>query len=186
MFDFIEKLKQDFGSFLLKRKYNTQRDKRFIPIASAKSILILYDAETPENDLAIKKIKESLKKINPIDVTVVGYKQKSHHQAAYLTDTYNCFLSRKDFNFFYQPLNETVKILLANKYDLMFLLTAQKVFPLMILAHYIPASFKVGRNNLDDEDLDFMIDQPQELSLEIVGMNLISHINMLKPKTAAV
>ena len=39
---------------------------------------------------------------------------------------------------------------------------------------------------LDDEDLDFMIDQPQELSLEIVGMNLISHINMLKPKTAAV
>ena len=136
--------------------------------------------------MQIKKLKELIKTFNPVDIKVVGYKHKSHHQESYMTDTYNCFLSRKDFNFFYQPLSEQVKSLLSNKYDLMFLLSAQKIFPLMLLAHYIPASFKVGRNNLDDEDLDFMIDLPQEQSIETLGQNLITHLNMFKSKSVSV
>lgn len=186
MFNYIEKIKQNIGSSLLKRKYKEQRVKRFIPIASAKSILILYDAETPENDLAIKKIKELLKSINPLDVHVVGYKHHSHHQEEYMADNLNNFISRKDFDFFYQPKNETVKNLLSSRFDLLFLLSAKRIFPLVILAHYIPAAFKAGRNNIVDEDLDFMIDQPHEQSLETLGQNLITHLNMFKVKSASV
>ena len=183
MFEYFEKIKQNIGSFLLKRKYQEQRPKRFVPIASAKSILVLYDAETPENDLAVKKIRELLKTINPGDIHIVGYKHHGHNQEEYMTDTFNSYISRKDFNFFYQPQSQMVKDLLTTQYDLLFLLTAKRVFPLVVLAHYIPAAFKVGRNNIDDEDLDFMIDQPQEQSLETLGRNLITHINMFKAKS---
>lgn len=183
MTNYLEKIKQFVGSFLLERKYNPSRSKRFIPLASAKSVIILYDAGIPENDLVVRKMKEAVKTVTPCEIHVVGYKHQGHHMESYMPDSANSYLSRKDFNFFYQPANETVKKLITSRYDVLFLLSAKPLFPLIVLARHIPAAFKAGRSNIADPDLDFLIDQPHEQSLEVLGENLFFHLNMLKAKS---
>lgn len=180
--EFFERLREKIALHLLKDKYKTVSDKRFVPLDAARSIVILYDASLPENDLAVKRIRDLIKLSNPTPVRVVGYHPYSHPQREYMSDALNSFVERKDFSFFYQPKTETIKTLLTNQNDLMMVLATKPVFALQILTRFMPALCKAGRNNLFDNDVDFLIDLPNESSIEKVGEAIVAHLGMIKSK----
>jgi hypothetical protein len=184
MMQFIEKVRQKLGSYFWERQYKKNRECGFVSLQEAKSILILYDSEEIENYPFVKRFKEQLSQLSQARITSVGYNSMGVMQQDYIGTPSDFLLSKVDFSFFYMPKNSLIKDILEAKYDMLMLLSARYVFPLVMLNKYASATFKVGRNNVCD-DLDFMIDVPSEKSLEVIGNHIITNLEMLKPKNKA-
>ncbi len=181
MIQFVENIKQRVGKYLWEKKYRKDRSPQMLPISQAKSVLVVYDAEQGDNYLAVRKFKEELLSRSKADVTLVGFNHHGLLQHDFISDSSSFMLSRRDFSFFYKPLNHRLVELLDAKYDMLVLLSARDLFPLVMLTRYVPALFKVGRSNVCG-DLDFMIDTPNELSLGVIGNHIVTQLDMFNPK----
>ncbi len=177
MSNFIENIKQKVGIYLYQKKRKVSTDRRFISLGNSNSFLIIFNAENSENYNAVKELKKRISELSAGKVTIVGYNNNGGN-TDFISDSSNMFFTRDDFSFFYQPKSEDVKRLLDSSFDTMFMLSAQPVLPIVLLTRYINAAFKVGRNNVCN-DLDFMIDMPNETSIKVIGNQIIDNLEML-------
>lgn len=154
--------------YIYKRKVakllqNPIREKRFIDYTRAKSILLLFESDSREENRYIHKLIEELvsdgKKVNAI-----GFLDIKQIKTTNLPN-FN-ILDRQNINFVKQPKEIFLQHLMRTEYDILIDLTTNEVLPLQYICLYAKAFVKVGTNSAMENVLDLVITVNHQREIE--------------------
>jgi hypothetical protein len=121
-----------------------------------KTACIIIEAN---NDSKLKYAKELRKHLpEKATITVVGYIEGKRKDFSYISDKIYNYISDEDFDFFMQPKSESLKHLITNQFDILFVLSNDYYFAIDLISGLSEAKFKVGQSGVYEKNLDLYIE----------------------------
>jgi len=176
-------LRRKAGEFILRR--NLKQNKRGIRAVSldhVQSVLLLVNMDNEERFAASLKYERFLRKEEGVRlVNTIAYTDKKELPGNLIAEEHQYFLTRKDLNWFYSPINKEIVKLLKSKHQLLVDTSFDEVFPLNFALAVSNASFKVGiEKDYHKQYLDFMIHLKEEEGIHDLFSQLNHYLNMFK------
>ena len=147
---------------IIKKMIHANRKKSYSNFSEVKNIGIVCDASNRENFASIAGFNQKMQERN-IEVKILGYYPGKNLPNDYTAIRYMTFFSRKDINFFYQPVASEINNFINYRFDILIDVNFKKLFPLRCIASLSNASFKVGLLEPDN------VHTPLDLMMEIVN-----------------
>jgi hypothetical protein len=144
---------------------NHLKDHMRIPavcnIDYAQHIGIIYNAT---ENVSFEIIRNLVKDISHDSrkVTVLGYVDSKKLIDNYLYRKGFDFFSKSELNWYSKPVSSVVEEFIKEPFDLLINLSLKDYYPIRYIVALSPASFKVGKFDVNDLYLDFMIDIERE------------------------
>lgn len=153
----IKKFRISIGNSLYKRKVSKlRRSIRAIGLQQAKTAAILFDANNQAN---LKHVKDLIKHLpGNASISAIGFINGKRKNYSYIGDKIYNFIDEDDFSFFMQPKTESVKNLINQEYDIIFILSYNYYFSIDIISGLSRALFKVGQSGVYEKNLDLYIE----------------------------
>lgn len=163
MLQWWNKLKRYFYNRSLNEKTsiaNTQRT--VINLADAKSIGILYDSTTPDNDIIITKFAEQLRNSGKqVEILAYQHDTKTNHKAD--VQVFN----KKGVNWYAAPVDERALRFAEKKFDLLFACFITENLPLEFISAISKARWRVGiYNKAKTNCYDMMINSGDKANVQ--------------------
>lgn len=184
MSTFIENFKRRIGQKLWLRKFPIHRKKKFLAFRDAKSLLILFDASTPEQIDQISHFIEEIKSDHALQIQAIGYaKGNNRNNSNNIENQLNIhFITRKELSFFYFPRPHKWVECLGQDFDLLMVLTSRPLFVVQLLANHVSAKMKLGKSELWNDTFDFMVATPDSIPFDQMGREMVNQLKMFQPK----
>jgi hypothetical protein len=166
--NFFRRTREAIGHFWLKHLLKRQnREVRLKAIGQIKTAAIIFDASSENNYQQAREFAQHLI-ANQTEVKALGYIDGHKQQMPYIGDQTYCFVTLKDFSFFFLPKKPAIKELVVTPFDTLFVLTARSFFPLKAFTSLSAAHLKVGFTGIWEEAMDLTFDLPNHNSEELV------------------
>lgn len=138
--------------------------RRFIDFNKAQSFLLLYDCNTQQDNLAIIQIVNTLKSKNK-KVEIIGFCK--HKNSPLPNSAIIQIINKKDTGITKKPNLQIIENINSKEFDILINFSTTKVLPLMYLALYSNAPFKIGTYTTKPEIYDFILDvNKQDIEIE--------------------
>jgi hypothetical protein len=146
------------------RKYlsTTERERRFVSYAKAKTVLILFESDYSEKNQPIRRMILSLQQDGK-KVSAWGFIDKKEITTSILPDFR--VLHHQQTDFFHKPVISYINELSELEFDLLIDLSLKPILPLQYLAMYANAYCKAGIRQNDLPIYDFMLDLESKKSI---------------------
>lgn len=131
------------------------RDRHFVTYKSAKTVMLLFQSDVQEENVAIKAIMKQLV-ADGKKVMAWGFVDKKEVISPILSDLR--ILNKKSVDFFQKPHQAFTRELGDLKFDLLLDISIREILPLRYLGLYANAYFKAGTRNSDPQIYDFVLD----------------------------
>ena len=155
----IRKIKHSLYNFFLRKKLSAVLlPRKTINLNKAKKIGILFNATDPGNYVVVDKYAKKLKAQDK-KVELYGYFNFSNVEG----DLNYPYFSKKDFNFYSHPKNNSVEYFLNQDYDILINAYVEDNLPLEYMSTFSKSKFRIGlyrKNNIYYSDV--MIKQGKE------------------------
>lgn len=183
---FISKIQQTAGKFFLKREIShSKRHRAVVDYSRAKNIGILFVLDE-EKDYSV--IREYVKHLQDHQkhVKAIGFiKNQGLHRNLLQVLSFD-FINEKDLNWYGMPHTEKSKNFIAKEFDVCIDLSDHKTLPLLYLAAFSNAHYKVGI--YDKQYLpvyDLMIETTAAMETRELIENIDKYLSVLIPKSHA-
>ncbi|HLP05674.1 MAG TPA: hypothetical protein VK152_09620 [Paludibacter sp.] len=148
------------NAFLFKKRAGkylaaNYRERKFVNYENAKTVLILFESDYSEKNVAIRRIIQTLQQDGK-KVSAWGYAGKKDVATAVLPDFR--ILHRKDVDFSEKPVKSYIADLEGSEFDLLVDLSARALIPLQYMALYARAACKAGISKTELPVYDFVLD----------------------------
>jgi len=175
------KLKESIGKKILNRKKKVvQRNIQVHNFETARSAVILFDADDPESFKVIKEFRKFLEE-KEIKCSTFGYvHQKEIPQELLFWKNYS-FITRNDLNWYMKPSGEAVDAFNAADPDLLFDFTLGLPLELQFLIQLSTARFKIGCFTEEENEYDLMISLSDNTEIGFLAEQFKIYIAMLNP-----
>jgi c-di-AMP phosphodiesterase-like protein len=153
----IQKIRISIGNKLYKKKVALlQRNVKATGLPTVKTACIIIEANNAVNLNYARELRKHIPE--KAIITIIGFIDGKIKNYSYISDkTYN-YIDNDDFDFFMQPKSETLKQLIKNKFDILFVLSNNYCFEIDLIAGLSEAQFKVGQSGLYEKNFDLYID----------------------------
>ena len=152
----LEKLISYIFSRHAKRNINhTDCEKKFVNYSDAKTVLLLFESDFMEKNIAIRNIIRTMNAEGK-KVTAWGYIDKKLVNTPILPDFR--ILNNQDLDFFRKPKEQFLQEIAELNFDLLIDLTVREIIPLQYLALHSNATLKTGLKKNKIPIYDFMIE----------------------------
>lgn len=172
-------IRENIGKRILKRKKkNVRRSVQVHNFDTARSAVILFPADNPEDFPAIKAFRKFLEE-SGVKCKAYGYvPDKEIPQEMLFWKSYS-FITRKDLNWYYKPSGESVDSFYAQDPDILFDLTRDVPLELQYLVQLSNARFKIGIFTEAENDYDLMINLTEKKDMEYLTAQIKHYVSML-------
>jgi len=144
-----------FRKYAQKYLSTTSREHRFVNYDKAKTVFLLFESDSSEENRNVSDIILSLQKDGK-KVVAWGYIAKNHTTTPILPEFR--ILNKKQTDYFQKPYHAVIKELQEMEFDLLIDLSINPVLPLQYLALYANAFCKTAMKNTALPIYDFILD----------------------------
>jgi hypothetical protein len=130
-------------------------------IKEAQNIGIIYNATEYVSFEIIRNLVKELTH-DSVKVTVLGYVDSKKLIDNYLYRKGFDFFSKNELNWYSKPVSPVVEEFMKEPFDILINLSLENYYPIRYITALSPASFKVGKFDVEDVYLDLMIDIEKE------------------------
>jgi len=152
-------MKQSLYQFFLRKKLSkVLLPRKTINLNKARKIGILFNATDPGNYVVVDKYAKKLKAQDK-KVDLYGYFNFANVQG----ELSYPYFSKKDFNFYSHPRNDSIEYFLNQDYDILINAYVEDNLPLEYISTFSKSKFRIGlyrKNNIHYSDV--MIKQGKE------------------------
>ena len=131
------------------------RDRHFVTYKSAKTVMLLFQSDVNEENVAIKALMKQLV-ADGKKVVAWGFVDKKEVVSPILSDLR--ILNKKNVDFFQRPQQAFMRELEGMRFDLLLDISVKEILPLRYLGLYANAYFKAGTRSSDPQIYDFVLD----------------------------
>jgi hypothetical protein len=172
-------IRSNIGRRILKRKKKeVQRVVQVHNFDTARSAVILFPADDPDDFPAIKEFRKFLE-ASGINCRAFGYvPEKEVPQEMLFWKSYS-FITRNDLNWYYKPTGEAVDAFYAQDPDILFDLTRDVPLELQYLVHLSTARFKIGIYTEEENDYDLMINLKDKTDMAYLTEQIKHYVSIL-------
>jgi hypothetical protein len=150
-----------------------------VPFSEVKSVGILFDAEEPNNELAVKKLMQQLQQKN-IKVEVLGYIAKLPKNRGKVIFDY---FTEKEVSMALVPQQSVLNGYADKPFDLLLNLYTTEILPLEYISAVSKATFRMGRYIAGkDYYCDMMISLKATDTLENLIEQTLHYLNQINPQ----
>jgi hypothetical protein len=146
-----------------------------VPFSEVKSVGILFDAEEPNNELAIKKLMQQLQQQN-IKVEVLGYISKLPKNRGKVIFDY---FTEKEVSVALVPQQSVLNGYAEKSFDLLLNLYTAEILPLEYISAVSKATFRMGKYVAGKDYCDMMISLKPTDTLETLIEQTIHYLNQI-------
>lgn len=180
----FSQLKLKIANYLLDRSIKDRSvQKKIVTLSEAKKIGVLFDAKS-SNDIAELKILLKFFLHKNIDVSILGFVNKSYMESYHLSSIHIDYFNIKDLTIFGFPNSKKTTSFMNQKFDIVINLSVEDSFATRCLTLKSNTRFKIGML-LDKSVLvyDFML-KPKIKSLNYLIKNLIYYLELIDKNNA--
>lgn len=172
-------IRENIGKRILKRKKKDfTRNVQVHNFDTARSAVILFPADNPEDFPAIKAFRKFLEE-SGVACKAYGYvPQKEIPQEMLFWKSYS-FITRNDLNWYYKPSGDAVDSFYAQDPDILFDLTRNVPLELQYLVQLSNARFKIGIFTEEENDYDLMINLTEKKDMGYLTAQIKHYVSML-------
>lgn len=176
----MQKIKKYFAIRSIKRiLFNQKRNSHYIDFKSVKSILILFEADSEDQNLFIKNCIATLSEQGK-KVSAWGYLNQKEISSPVFP--YYRLFANKELSFLGIPNPALAKELQANEYDLVMQLTTKDILPLDYLLAVAISPLKISKKKSYKGISDLMIDITETSDTEFLFEQILFYLNKIKTK----
>lgn len=174
----LENIKTSVGQRNLTREYILNKRKVAIcNIEKAANIGILFDATNSTCFDIIRKFVKELENARR-NVEVFGYVDDKKLIDHYLYRKGFEFINRSHLNWYKKPINDSVDKFIKTKFDVLFYLSLDEIYPLQYVLALSKAKLKVGKYSTTQQFLDVMISiEKEKEAMNGIRKEIVSSIN---------
>lgn len=179
-------LKRKIATYFLKRKLsNRKRTVKAQNLKSAKSIGILFEVGTHNEDTVIERFIESLK-ADGKKVYSIGFIQNAKEENDFKISMYEYFYTKKDLNWLGFPSIEKTGKFLARDFDILIDLCINDNFSTEYILSHSNAKLKVGKTGgYKDEFCDLLIDIKEHNDTQYLIEQIKNYLQKINTNEAA-
>ena len=161
----IRYIQQLIGKFDLHRKLRqVKRQKRIHNFTTARSAGILFSCRNEDEFEAVKEFKQFLES-EAIETAVLGFVDDAEVPDHYLLRKGFQFFCQKDLKWSKVPGVLFVREFSQKRFDILFDLSLEDLFPVKYVLKLNPAAYKIGRLVESHKEYDLMIDIDKDTSI---------------------
>jgi hypothetical protein len=170
---------ETIGSWVLQNKLkNFNRETLVHNFKTAKSVVLLFDAEIANAFPVIKEFQAFLKE-EGIHCVVFGYiNQKEIPQEMLFWKNVHV-ITRKDLNWYMQPVGETVELFYREDPDILIDFTNNQRLEIQFLVQLSSARFKIGSYTEKKNDYDLMINLSGQNDMAFLSQQIRHYVSIL-------
>jgi hypothetical protein len=172
-------LTEMIGSRVLKNRLKSfKRETRVCNFKTAKSAVLLFDAAIA-NALPVIKEFQSFLKEEGVHCVVFGYinQKEIPQEMLFWKDIH--VITRKDLNWFMQPVGETVELYYREDPDMLIDFTYNQSLELQFLVQLSSARFKIGTYTEKKNDYDLMINLSGQNDMAFLSQQIRHYVSIL-------
>ena len=174
-------LRETIGKRVLKKKLkNFQRETRVHNFETAKSAVILFDANKKNAFKIVWEFRGFLMD-NKINCTVYGCTSQKQIPEDMLFWKDLHMITRKNLNWFMQPGGESVELYQQEDPDMLLDFTTDQRIELQFLVQLSPARFKIGCYTDEKNDYDLMIKLSEQNDMSYLSEQIKHYVSILNP-----
>jgi len=175
----LDKLRAALFPRLLRQTLATQvRQRKAHTIGSAQSIGILFDASEEADRREVLAFEQTLKEMLPRKkVRLLGFVDSKHP----LGQTLFAQFTQKELRWNGKPVGEAVDSFVLEHFDLLLCLNKNQVPGLAWVAASSPASMKIGTPTSWPNDLDMVLETPEDKGIQFFVDQLDHYLNKIIP-----
>lgn len=165
----LAQLRLKFYNYFLNQKLKTLSiDRKPICFEDARTVAILFDASSPENQVTVSNYKKRLRGMGKKVEVMAFVNNKDQQNTNYVFKHFN----KKNLNWYFHPTGSTISQFINEPYDILMCLHTNPVLPLEYISALSKAHLRVGPyyedktfcydlmiDNMDDDDLNNFIGQ---------------------------
>lgn len=180
---FIDDIKHKAGQYFLRRKKEKKRDVETRNFELARSIGLLFKAESESDFILVKQYRKHLQSEYGIkNVEALGWISTKEMPDYTVTQRGFTFLNHTMCNWYLQPEGEDYEAFIKTPFDILIDLTFEEVITLRFALKQSNASMKVGRYHEEDYDLyDMTLNLPENTLLDEYLKQTDKYLNIIKP-----
>jgi hypothetical protein len=172
-------MREQIGKFLLNQKLKkVNRTPLFTSLDNAQKIGILFDATENSNFETIKKLVKQFSG-QKTEVKALGYTHRNKKNDQYIGNHQIDFISRKDFNWFYQPTDPVIQQFIDTPFDVLLVLTATDYFPINYISQLSKSKFKTGKSGTCNNQFELIMEVDEKCSFQELSDQTMRYIQMI-------
>lgn len=176
---FFKNIKQKLAlNYIKEKQKKISRKKEFHNLESAKSIGIIFDTEQGKNYSIVKKFSEDLSK-KGYKVDTIGWVNANELPDSSVGQKI-IFYTNKDIKWNGKPIVPELSEFINKEFDLLFVLTESEHISVQYITKLSMAACKVGSLSTKNENLDLMIDQSKNKSIENLIKESLNYLTLIK------
>lgn len=173
--------REQIGRRVLRNKFrNLKRETHVFNFETARSAVIVFDAETSNAIDIIKEFQGFLKE-KGIRCTVFGYANQKEIPQDMLFWKDIHVITRRDLNWYMKPVGETVELYNNEQPDILIDFSTTNLLEMQFLVQLSPARFKVGCYTEEKNDYDLMINLSEQNDIAYLSEQIRHYVSILNP-----
>ena len=172
-------IKEMIGSRVLKSRLKSfKRETLVHNFKTAKSVVLLFDAKIANAFPVIKEFQSFLKE-EGVHCVVFGYidQKEIPQEMLFWKDVH--VITRKDLNWYMQPVGETVELFFRENPDILIDFTTDQLLEIQFLVQLSPARFKIGSYTEKKNDYDLMINLSGQNDMAFLSQQIRHYVSIL-------
>jgi hypothetical protein len=175
-------MREQIGKFLLNQKLKkVKRSPLFTSLDNAQKIGILFDATENSNFETVKQLVKQFSG-QKVEVKALGYTHRNKKNDQYIGNQQIDFISRKDFNWFYQPNDPVIQQFIDTTFDVLLVLTAFDYFPVKYISQLSKSKFKTGKSGTCDNQFELIMELNDKCSFQELSNQTVRYLQMIGNK----
>jgi hypothetical protein len=177
---FVVQLRTRLGAYFLQREATSiTRATNSISLDKAVKLGVLFSGEDEQTFNTVSAFLKELR-ANGKKVKCLGYVAKPLAAASLRSSQDLEFFSQADLNWHFRPESSRVRSFIEEPFDILIDLRMQSSLPILYLAAFSKAKFKVGDFNEENEPhYDLMIERSEEIELRDFIKQIKHYLGML-------
>lgn len=177
----MARLKERIGKKVLKNKLKGfERQVRVHNFETAKSAVILFDANDPASFPQIKEFRKFIES-KGIQCKSYGYVQLKEIPQEMLFQKSFSFITKTELNWYLKPSGEVVDDFYSRNPDILFDLSMKVPLELQYLVKLSKAQFKISAYTDEENDYDLMIKLTDQDDVGYLCEQVKHYVSMLNP-----
>ena len=172
-------LRENIGKRVLKKKLKDfERKVQVHNFETAKSVVILFDANDPDSFPVIKNFRKFVED-KGIQCAVFGYVSLKEIPQEMLFWKNYYFITKSNLNWYHKPTGEAVDAFHSLHPDILFDLTSEVPLELQFLVKLSTAQFKISCFTEEQNDYDLMINLADKTDVGYLCEQIKHYVSML-------
>ncbi|MDO4461692.1 MAG: hypothetical protein Q4C30_04235 [Bacteroidia bacterium] len=144
-----------------------------------KSILIISENNTSEQDTALEKLRKEVSTLSPnAKLSSLSLYRKDKKSPARISAGNSTFISQEDFNIFYKFKSEELKNIINQQYDIVLVSSISYNKYISYILPFLRTVLMVGCKSIYENSVNIMIDSNTK-SIETYNKEALANIKMI-------